>query len=168
MTGQARLTGHIVAAVLSLVVAVFLVHCNNRQYWQDRPYPGDRTAREAAEDSPRLEPGTHRLIRAYSLPLGFIAFAAFYGAAAALFEVRNSIKYPMAVAFLYVIPAFMISWFVIPLFIGAVLALLLLISAATKKCKRATWFSCWALAHNVFFAIITFRHMNDWFEVFGD
>jgi hypothetical protein len=168
LSRQRRIVIHSIAALICLTVAVALVYARNRQYWEEEPYPGGQTAREAVEERPWLETGIADLVRVYSFPLGLMVFVSFYGAFFSTFEIRERRDNFIPVAFLYQLPGFIFALLFIPLFIGMLLAITAFVMSAKKRDKKGIWLSITALAHNAFFALTAYYHLRAWFKVFGD
>jgi len=168
LSRRRRLVVHAAAVLICLSVAVALVYAQNRQYWETEPYPGGRTAREAAEEHPWLETEITRLITVYSFPLGLIVFISFYGAFFSFFVMTERKDNLIPVTFLYPLLGFLFALYFFPLFIGMVLGIMAFAEAVKKVDKKGIWLSIAAVGHNLHFALTAYYFLCDSFEVFGD
>ncbi len=146
-----RVAIHVVTAVSCLALAIVAVSANNDRYRNDPSF----TTKEASLGSQDFQPVIPRPYRIYSLFLGLFVFVSLYGAFASLFEVKDRIRFVIALAFLWAFPGTILSWCVLPVFVGVVLSVIGCVSAMAKKRRKAAWISLGALVFNIVFAIVT-------------
>jgi hypothetical protein len=168
MNTRTRAIVHASAAILVLLLALYLVHWINAEYWNDEPFPGGRTAREAMSDCPWLETGIARLVRTYTVPLGLMLFISMYGALAAMLEMKGPARPFIVLTFICGFLGCILPPALLLFPIGILIGTVFLIGAMLRKNKKVLWFSAAAIVSSLYYAGTTLSYWRAWFDVFGD
>ena len=156
------------AALVAAGAAIGAVFLFNASLWNDVPFPGPRTAREAAPDSPWLEPGIARLQSTYAFPIGLLVFLGITGTVGALLFLPTRLSGPLTFGVLFPFVGFWVAMLFIPIFLGFIGPVIANIQMWRHKMKCPPGWLELCYFYNCVFAIVSWCYLGDWFSVFGD
>jgi hypothetical protein len=158
------------AMIISCLVAVAVVWWHNKSLWDLEPYPGGKSARTYAIEfeSPWIATGISDLQWFYSPWLGILIFQALTGAVGSVLFMPLRTGALLCCCFLYSFIGFLLSFMLIPLFLGFVgLAICFVIAKRETIEATGRWFA-FCLWHNCLLLVVGFIYDSKMWSVYGD